>query len=234
MQNEERVRPNRAASCAKCVVYQCFRSPESVGGYPGFCPHENYAEIRLQTAKDWSNNPTARKAFEVSDQVLRKGYGKWSRVREVIEYSRSMGYNRLGIAFCIALRKEAKVLHNMLEESGFKVVSICCMAGSPIRSDVGFDLVSGLPKTLCNPLMQAQVLNENETQLNIMLGLCMGHDVLFIKHSKADVTPLVVKDRVLNHNPAAALSSGKSIKSEIWRWILPYARRVNRSLRRIS
>jgi uncharacterized metal-binding protein len=170
--------------------------------------------------------------FEVSDLVLREGYGKWCRVKEVMEYSRRMGYKRLGIAFCIALRREAKVLHSMLEESGFEVVSICCMAGGPIRSDVGFDLVTGLPKTLCNPLMQAEVLNENGTQLNIMLGLCMGHDVLFIKHSKAGVTPLVVKDRVLNHNPGAALSS-KTPSGQRWtRWILLYARRFIRFLQR--
>ncbi len=75
---------------------------------------------------------------------------------------------------------------------------------------MGFEKTIGLGKTVCNPLMQAEVLNENGTELNIMAGLCVGHDVLFIKHSKAGVTPLVVKDRVLNHNPAAALGTRDS------------------------
>ena len=227
-----KIRQHSSASCAKCTVYKC-RAPESVGRYPGFCPHENHAEIREQTVEEWSN-PAARKVFEVSDQVLREGYGKWCRVKEVIEYSRTMGHRKLGIAFCVALRREAKVLHGMLEENGFEVTSICCMAGSPNRSDVEFDPIAGLPSTLCNPLMQAKALNENETQLNIMLGLCVGHDVLFIKHSKAGAIPLVVKDRVLSHNPVAALSSDKSFAGGLrTRWILPYARRINRLFRRL-
>lgn len=32
-----------------------------------------------------------------------------------------------------------------------------------------------------------------------------GHDSLFLKHSEAPCTVLVVKDRVLGHNPVAAL-----------------------------
>ena len=42
-----------------------------------------------------------------------------------------------------------------------------------------------------------------------MFCLCVGHDTLFIKHSEAPVTYLIVKDRVLGHNPAAALYTAK-------------------------
>ena len=42
-----------------------------------------------------------------------------------------------------------------------------------------------------------------------MVGLCLGHDILFIKHSKADVTPLIVKDRLTGHNPVAALYASR-------------------------
>ena len=157
----------------------------------------------------WSR-PESQAVFEASDEVLAEGYGKWCRVKEVIEYSKKMGYRKLGLAFCVALRHEARTLQNMLEANGFDVISISCMAGAPSRNEVGFEEISGVGKTMCNPLMQAEVLNENETELNIMAGLCVGHDVLFIKHSKAGVTPLVVKDRVLEHNPAAALGTRSS------------------------
>ncbi|MFC1893376.1 DUF1847 domain-containing protein [Chloroflexota bacterium] len=43
------------------------------------------------------------------------------------------------------------------------------------------------------------------TELNIMVGLCLGHDIMFLRYCKAETTPLVVKDRVLGHNPIAAL-----------------------------
>ncbi len=41
--------------------------------------------------------------------------------------------------------------------------------------------------------------------MNLILGLCVGHDTLFIKHSQAPVTVLAAKDRFLGHNPLAAL-----------------------------
>ena len=58
---------------------------------------------------------------------------------------------------------------------------------------------------MCNPIAQAELMNEANTELNVVLGLCVGHDSLFYKHSNAPVTTLVAKDRVLAHNPCAAL-----------------------------
>ena len=54
---------------------------------------------------------------------------------------------------------------------------------------------------MCNPIGQAVFLNKAGTQLNVILGLCVGHDSLFIKHAEAPVTVFAVKDRVLAHNP---------------------------------
>ena len=51
----------------------------------------------------------------------------------------------------------------------------------------------------------ARVLNDAETQLNVLCGLCVGHDAIFSKVSKAAVTTLIAKDRVLAHNPVAAI-----------------------------
>ena len=38
-----------------------------------------------------------------------------------------------------------------------------------------------------------------------MIGLCVGHDTLFMKYAKAPMTVLAVKDRVTGHNPLAAV-----------------------------
>ena len=62
-----------------------------------------------------------------------------------------------------------------------------------------------LEEPMCNPIAQAQLLNRAQTQLNICLGLCVGHDSLFYKYCDAPVTTLVAKDRVTGHNPAAAI-----------------------------
>jgi uncharacterized metal-binding protein len=65
--------------------------------------------------------------------------------------------------------------------------------------------------------MQAEVLNGEKTELNVMVGLCLGHDILFIRNFKADVTPLIVKDRVIGHNPIAALYTSQTYyKSRLW------------------
>jgi len=53
--------------------------------------------------------------------------------------------------------------------------------------------------------MQAELLNREGTDLNIMVGLCLRHDILFLRHYKAETTPLVGKDHALGHNAVAAL-----------------------------
>lgn len=58
---------------------------------------------------------------------------------------------------------------------------------------------------MCNPIAQAEYLNDKQTDLNIVLGLCVGHDSLFFKYSKAPTIVLAVKDRVLDHNPLKAI-----------------------------
>ena len=63
----------------------------------------------------------------------------------------------------------------------------------------------GKPESMCNPVAQAEVLNAANTDFNILLGLCVGHDSLFIKYSQAMITVFAVKDRVLGHNPLAAI-----------------------------
>ena len=63
----------------------------------------------------------------------------------------------------------------------------------------------GTREVMCNPIAQAKLLNKAETELNICLGLCVGHDSMFYKYSDALVTTLVAKDRVTGHSPAAAI-----------------------------
>ena len=54
-------------------------------------------------------------------------------------------------------------------------------------------------------MFQAEAANESDVELNVLMGLCVGHDSLFIMNAKAPVTVLAVKDRVLGHNPMAAV-----------------------------
>jgi len=60
-------------------------------------------------------------------------------------------------------------------------------------------------ESMCNPISQAHLLNAAGTELNVLLGLCVGHDALFLRHASAPCTVLAVKDRVTGHNPLAAV-----------------------------
>lgn len=89
------------------------------------------------------------------------------------------------------------------------MVSVICKTGSIPKDKAGvpqqFRVRPGTYEVMCNPIAQAELLNREETQFNVCLGLCVGHDSLFYKYSKALVTTLVAKDRVTGNNPVAAI-----------------------------
>ena len=138
-------------------------------------------------------------------------YAEGERVQETIEFARRMGYRRIGIATCVGLLNESRTLARILRSHGFEVFGAGCKAGMVLKTDVGIDpeCCEVGPNT-CNPILQAEVLNHEGTDLNIMMGLCVGHDCLFYRHSEAPVTTLVAKDRVLANNPAGALYTANS------------------------
>ena len=132
------------------------------------------------------------------------------RVEEVAQFAKKMGYEKLGVAFCGGLHEEAKTLTNILEIRGFEVVSVCCKAGAIPKERIGIKKEQkiagpGAFEVMCNPISQAEILNNEGTEFNIMVGLCVGHDSLFLKHAKAPTTVLVAKDRVFGHNPVMGL-----------------------------
>lgn len=119
-----------------------------------------------------------------------------------------MGYKKLEY-LCGGLHKEAAVFCKILEDHGFAVVSVMCKVGGIDKA--ALDLADhervqvGRHEPMCNPIAQAEVLNTSGTDFNILLGLCVGHDSMFIKYSQAMVTVFAVKDRALGHNPLAAI-----------------------------
>jgi len=132
-----------------------------------------------------------------------------TRILEICEFAKRMNYNRLGLVFCIGLAKEAMVVSKILKDHGFETLSVACKAGAVPKEAIGIKdeekVRIGSHETMCNPILQATVVNEAGTDFNILLGLCVGHDSLFFKYAKAPTTVLAVKDRVTGHNPLAAI-----------------------------
>ena len=141
------------------------------------------------------------------------------RVLEVCELARKLDVELLGLAFCTGLRREAALCQDVLEARGFSVASVSCKAGATPKESLGLSddqkICPGGFEAMCSPVAQAMVLNAFRTGLNVVVGLCVGHDSIFFRHSDAPVTVLVAKDRMLCHNPAGALY----LSGGYYRWL---------------
>jgi len=196
---------------------------------PGFCPMRRFPDV-MERALGEYGKPSVREfarlasiqeaqCYELTPTGIRT---KITRVEETVQFAGKCGYARLGIAFCVGLREEARMLTSIFEGKGFEVVSVNCKVGRIPKEDIGLageEKIMGpdLMEPMCNPVAQAEVLNAEGVDLAVMLGLCVGHDTLFLKYCRVPCTVLAVKDRVLGHNPLAALYLAKG----------PYYSRLN-------
>ena len=192
-------------TCAQCAVLAC-KSGE-LDKMPKNCPMHD-PDFFKEVFQEYLA-PENHDFFLTSTAIEALGYCRWPRLREVAEFARRMGYVRLGMGFCVGLRKEAAVVDRILRDQGFQVVSVACKTGSIPKTRAGVPekllLRPGTREVMCDPIAQAKLLNRAQTQFNICLGLCVGHDSLFYKYCDAPVTTLVAKDRATGHNPAAAI-----------------------------
>ncbi|MDK2891656.1 DUF1847 domain-containing protein [Methanohalophilus sp.] len=152
--------------------------------------------------------------MKAASEIEARYYMKKTRLEELILFAKEMGYKRIGLAFCIGLSNEAGIIAKILKKD-FKVFSVCCKVCGIQKEKFNLKKIS--PENFevtCNPKAQAILLNEKQTELNIIVGLCMGHDIIFTKNSIAPVTTLLVKDRVLAHNPVGVIYSRYYLKNK--------------------
>lgn len=206
--------------CAYCpdTVRAC-RVGESDTRGPGYCPTKVMAD-ELQAAVALYDDPETHRVAQESARIEAEGYCQWTRVEEICQFAKKMGYSKIGIATCISFVDLARTLSGILESHGFEVASVACKNGSVPKEEMGLKdeekIRPGNYEAMCNPVSQAQLLNQSGCQFNIVLGLCVGHDSLFFKYSEGLVTVLVAKDRVLAHNPIGALHLADTYYSRVW------------------
>jgi uncharacterized metal-binding protein len=198
--------------CSVCKVQAC-REKRGARTYPRYCPTSQETPV-LAEARAAYDEAATRELAQAAARTEAAGYCKEPRVEEIMNFARRLRIDRLGIACCAGLLKEARLLQEILEDNGFEVFSVCCKVGSIPKEEIGLTddekVRPGRYEALCNPVGQAGLLNEVGTGLNVALGLCVGHDSLFFRNSDAPVTVLVAKDRVTGHNPIAALYTSHS------------------------
>ncbi len=214
-------------SCSACsAVWQkegrtnCWSAdPASAPPKPGHCPSREHMDLINESFACYEGESEEAKISRVAtlveglcyEHVSGSGavHARWTRVEDTIAFAKLMGYRKIGIATCIGLLDETNRLSRILEAQGFEPLSVCCKSGSRDKLDLGVSeedkVRPGTFEPACNPIAQARLLNQAGTEMNIIVGLCVGHDMLFSRHSDAPVTTLVVKDRVTGHNPVSVL-----------------------------
>jgi len=206
--------------CARCSFQPSERICQKEDGKaPPFCTTVNRADViaaaRQEYAKpdirEFARQASIQEGSGYADKEL--GYAHVRplkpRIVEIVEFAQRMNYKRLGLAFCIGLRKEAREVEKLLRSRGFEVVSALCKIGCTPKEAIGVrddeKIRIGSFEAMCNPIAQAYVLNDAKTDFNVLIGLCVGHDSLFLKYAAAPSTVFAVKDRLLGHNPLAAV-----------------------------
>ena len=209
--------------CAQCKPKLCTNGITDESRLPSFCPILNHKEL-IEEARKKYQTEELQKFFQVSAMIEKECYDEKAireearvvplrpRIREIAAFADKIGAKKIGLAFCSGLIDEAKRANSILEKHGLEVCSAICSCGALDKSEVGLadEYKIRSPKNFeatCNPLLQAELLNKAGTSFNVIVGLCVGHDMLFTKYSEAPVTTLIVKDRLLGHNPVISLYS---------------------------
>ncbi|MFC1949078.1 DUF1847 domain-containing protein [Chloroflexota bacterium] len=211
-----------APVCAKCPTKACSPVIKTEDEFtldksPAFCPMKVSSEVIDKAVTEYDKPEVAEFArlasiqeFECYEQLPDGLRTKNPRILELIEFARKCGYKKLGMAFCGGLSNEARLLTEVLENKGFEVISVSCKVGAVPKERIGLrpeEKINGPDswESMCNPIAQAELLNAEGVDLAVMMGLCIGHDTLFIKYCRVPMTVIAVKDRVTGHNPLAAL-----------------------------
>ena len=191
--------------CHQCKTSECLnRYPQ---GIPDYCQTQKFQGV-IETTKEKYFKPDAASIHLATAKVLKRGGYDWSRVQQCIEFARELGVTKVGLAVCIGLIREGSEFARFLSRAGLEVVSVACMIGAVEAQETGIPDEWVNPRGIsCNPIAQAEIMNQEGTQLNFIYGLCIGHDTLFMMYSKAPVTYVVVKDVVTGNNPSAVLFS---------------------------
>ena len=176
--------------CTKCTLKGCRKSSP--------CTDRSNDYLENYTSKE--NLDYTKTASRLIDNGRA---GTLTRIEEIIEYSKLRGYKHIGVAYCYGMEKEAVALRKYLQNASFKLTMVSCtvdgLKESQIDPDKTNDTIS------CNPLGQANVLNSAGVELTILMGLCLGHDIILQKNLTMDFTTFIVKDRVKKHNPLLGL-----------------------------
>lgn len=213
----ERKKKRTETSCADCKAWACFPDVSTAKAGrrepPPYCPSKAQKDVCEQALSKYSGKTLefARNAalIENACYAIDPDTGTavlpmitmHPRAEENIMLATISGYKKLGVAFCLELQKEAELYTDILKKNGFEVVSVCCKVGRISKEEIGVAdeeklYGPGSEESMCSGLIMAELLNSEKTDMNILMGLCVGQDTLFFKYAEAFSVPFVIMDRV--------------------------------------
>ncbi|HCL58130.1 MAG TPA: hypothetical protein DHW82_14140 [Spirochaetia bacterium] len=180
--------------CIDCKAKSCRK-----GGKTRIC--EINKEKTISEYKNEENQKIVQNAAILVDNGRA---GTLSRIQELLEFIRLMKYQKIGLAYCYGLENLVSQLLPVFRKTGAEVVPVSCTFGGLLQDEVNQE--SRIHNVSCNPLSQAEKLNQEKVELTIVIGLCLGHDILLNRYLKSDVTTLLVKDRTVSHDVMKGIS----------------------------
>jgi uncharacterized metal-binding protein len=185
-----------------CVKQGCWRGDRSK--ISSYCEANNYLDELDRSNKEYPKKDVAG-IYKAACVVRAHNDGMTPRIEEALLYAKELKLRKIGFAACVSMVSELDLLVKLFTQEGFEVYTAGCQIGGADAKKRGVPEVQGYSASWCHSIAQAEILNKEKTELNFILGLCMGHDILFCQYSQAPVSTLIVKDRVTGNNPAAAL-----------------------------
>ena len=188
-------------SCVDCAVTACRFGKDN---YPDFCLTKALSpEDKASVIPSYFEDELISKCSVCSVEVEGEYYGEMARVEETMEFARRIGAKKIGLAFCTELAWEAELYTKILRLNGFEAVPVMCKIGQLDEGEMLGGKKNG--RVMCNPIGQALYLNREKTDFNILMGLCVGSDTLFLRYAQAVTTIMINKDRLTANNPAVTL-----------------------------
>lgn len=179
--------------CTHCAPKSC-RNLESCGA----------EKFDPEVIKEIYRDPATQAVVQAAAALVDNGRaGSLSRLRETIEFAKSMKYKKIGLAYCYGMEHDAEAVGVIFREHGLRLTGVSCTVGGVSQDAV--NAASCTHKVSCNPVGQAAQFNAEGTDLVIMMGICLGHDILLQRELQCDVTTFAVKDRVFDNDPMRIL-----------------------------
>jgi uncharacterized metal-binding protein len=186
-------------NCTRCNSKSC-RTGES-------CGNEKFDREEVVTE---FHRPENQEIIQAAARLVDNGRaGTLSRLDEIIEFIHSMQYQKVGLAYCYGMEREASKFRDIFKKNNIRLTTISCSTGGILQDAINDK--SCIHKVSCNPIGQAMQLNNEQVDFTLIMGICLGHDILLQKNLRMDFTTFLVKDRVHNHHPLQGLKSSEEI-----------------------